>query len=242
MNKIKCLVVDDEPLAVDILGKYISQVDTLALMGTCDNAIDALLFLQNHRIDLLFLDIQMPKLTGLDFLKTLSNRPHVVLTTAFREFALEGFDLNVLDYLLKPISFERFLAAINKYHALRGQQAAPLPSMIVQAPVISTAPFIYLKADKKMIKVFLKDILYIESLKDYVKVKTVDKEIVTYQRITYLEEKLPDTLFLRIHRSYIIALDKISSFNNSFIEIGATELPIGRQYKAETMKVLGLAE
>ncbi len=238
MQKIRCLVVDDEPLAADVLENYIGQLDSLTLAGKCYNALDALLFLQQHKVDLLFLDIQMPKLTGIDFLKTLPQRPKVILTTAYRDYALEGFELNVLDYLLKPVPFERFLAAINKYHAAREVQPA-LPSMLIHP---QQDAFIYLKADKKMVKVFLRDILYIESLKDYVKVKTRGKEIVTYQRITYLEEKLPDEQFLRIHRSYIVAIDKIQSFNSVFIEVGGQELAIGRQYRPAVMKMLGVQE
>lgn len=243
VNKIRCLVVDDEPLAKEVLIKYIGQLETLTLAGTCENAIDTLLFLQQHQVDLLFLDIQMPRLSGIDLLKTLTYRPKVIFTTAFREYALEGFELNVLDYLLKPISFERFLMAINKYHA------AGVASPVIPYPIhpkattgLSATPFMYIKVDKKMVKVFLRDILYIEGLKDYVKVKTIDRSLVTYQRLTYLEEKLPDSQFLRIHRSYIIALDKISSFSSTLIEIGQEELPIGRQYKPEVMKALGITE
>lgn len=242
-NKIKCLIVDDEPLAAEVLEQYISQLDSLWLAGKCSNAIEALSYLQRQKIDLLLLDIQMPRLTGIDFLKTFQRRPKVIITTAFRDYAVEGFDLNVLDYLVKPIPFERFLVAINKYHAAHAAEEIPLPPMIAPAiNGISQDAFIYLKAGKKMVKVFLKDILYIESLKDYVKVKTIEKDIVTYQRITYLEEKLPDESFLRIHRSYIIALNKIRSFNAAFIEIGDQELPIGRQYKADVMKALGFHE
>ncbi|ASZ12733.1 LytTR family DNA-binding domain-containing protein [Chitinophaga pendula] len=242
-NKIKCLVVDDEPLAKEVLIKYIGQLETLSLAGSCDNAIDTLLFLQQHKVDLLFLDIQMPRLSGIDLLRTLTYRPKVIFTTAFREYALEGFELNVLDYLLKPISFERFLMAINKYHATSAiLPVVPYPVATEVTTGISAAPFMYIKVDKKMVKIFLRDILYIEGLKDYIKVKTIDRSLVTYQRLTYLEEKLPDTHFLRIHRSYIIALDKISSFSNTLIEIGQEELPIGRQYKPEVMKALGVTE
>lgn len=241
-NKIRCLIADDEPLAAAVLEKYIGQLDTLLLAGKCDNAIEALLFLQKNKIDLLFLDIQMPKLTGIDLLKTLQKRPKVILTTAFRDYAVEGFELNVLDYLVKPIPFERFLVAINKYHAAHETSMTLPPVMTSPVSGISPDAFIYLKSDKKMVKVFLKDILYIESLKDYVKVRTTEKDIITYQRITYLEEKLPDESFQRIHRSYIIAINKIKSFNAAFIEIGDQELPIGRQYKAEVMKTLGFSE
>lgn len=239
-SKIRCLVVDDEPLAISVLQDYISQLETLTVVGTCSNAVEALLFLQKNKVDLLFLDIQMPKLTGIDFLKTLPNRPKVIFTTAFREYALEGFELNVLDYLLKPIPFDRFLVAINKYYS-GSVSAQALPSLLVPADQDGTGEqFIYLKSDKKMVKVILSEILYIESLKDYVKVKTRSGEVVSYQRISYLEEKLPDRRFLRIHRAFIIATDKIRSFNSSMIDVGGQELPIGRQYKAEVMKILGI--
>ncbi len=241
-NTIRCLVVDDEPLAAEVLEKYIGQMDSLCLVGKCSHAIEALNFLQKNKVDLLFLDIQMPRLSGIGFLKTLQKRPKVILTTAFRDYAVEGFELNVLDYLVKPIPFERFLVAINKYHGAQETGTALPPVIMPPVSGISPDAFIYLKADKKMVKVFLKDILYIESLKDYVKVKTTDKEIITWQRISYLEEKLPDESFQRIHRSYIVAMNKIRSFNAAFIEIGDQELPIGRQYKAGVMKALGFNE
>ena len=188
MNKIKCLIVDDEPLALDVLENYIQALDYLELQAKCNNAIEGINFLQFDKTDLLFLDIQMPKLTGIDFLKTLQQPPKVILTTAYREYALLGYDLNVLDYLLKPISFERFVIAVNKYHAHKPHET--LPSLITSVNTSNQdESFIYLKADKKMIKVYLKDICYIESLKDYVKVKTTDKQIITYQKISYLEEK-----------------------------------------------------
>lgn len=239
MNKIKCLITDDEPLAVQVLEKYVRNLDYLELAGCCSNAIETINFLQKNKIDLLFLDIQMPGLTGIDFLKTLMRPPRVILTTAYREYALEGFDLNVLDYLLKPISFERFLVAVNKFLALKQYD----PGTIVPATVLqpqNNDSFIYLKADKKMIKVYLRDILFIESLKDYVRVKTNKQEIVTYQKISYLEEKLPDDRFLRIHRSYIVAIDKITSFNATTIDIGSETLTIGRLYKDIVMNTLGV--
>ena len=238
MTKIKCIIIDDEPLALDVLENYIQALDYLELQAKCTNAIEAINFLKHNKTDLLFLDIQMPKLTGIDFLKTLQHPPSVIFTTAYSEYALLGYDLNVLDYLLKPISFERFVIAVNKYHANTAYES--LPSLITTANTFNQdESFIYLKADKKMIKVFLRDICYIESLKDYVKVKTTDKQIITYQKISYLEEKLPDDKFIRIHRSYIIAIDKIKSFNATTIEIGQEELPIGRIYKNEVMKLLG---
>jgi DNA-binding LytR/AlgR family response regulator len=239
MNKIRCLITDDEPLAVNVLENYISHLDYMELAGHCDNAVEAINFLQKTKIDLLFLDIQMPGLTGIDFLKTLRRPLKVIFTTAYREYALEGYELNVLDYLLKPFSFERFLVAVNKYYTIR--QHDQLPGFIgSRAGEQRDDRFIYLKAEKKMIKVFLKDILFMESLKDYVRVKTKKQEIVTYQKLSYLEDKLPDDQFLRIHRSYIISIDKITSFNMTAVDMGAESLPIGRLYKDGVMNTLGI--
>ncbi|SEW53885.1 LytR/AlgR family response regulator transcription factor [Chitinophaga arvensicola] len=235
INKIKCLIIEDEPLTSAVLAAFIDQLDTLSLAGICVNAPDALRFLQQEQVDLIFLNIQMPKLSGIDFLKTLSGYPAIMLTTAYRDYAADGFGSKVLDYLLKPVAFERFLSAINKYHALK-EPLLSLPSQL--QPPDATDPFIYLRADKKMVKVLLKDIVCIESLRDYVKVKTTSQDIITYQRITYLEEKLPDDKFLRIHRSFIIAMDKIKSFTANSVEVGEEELPIGRQYKETVMQAL----
>lgn len=238
MTKITCAIIDDEPLAIDVLESYIKEIDSLELMARFNNVIEAIKFFQTSKVDLLFLDIQMPKLTGIDFLKSLQNPPKIVLTTAYRDYALQGYELNVLDYLLKPISFERFVTAINKFPSSKVQTVAALPPIPVSTYSFEQS-FLYLKSDKKMVKVFLKDILYIESLKDYVKVKTTDKQIITHQKISYLEERLPDEKFIRIHRSYIIAIDKIRSYNATSLDINGEELPIGRQYKDDVMKLLG---
>jgi DNA-binding LytR/AlgR family response regulator len=237
MHKINCLIVDDEPLAQEVLVAYIQALSDLEVVGCCHNAIEASLLLKKKKVDLLFLDIQMPRLTGIDFLKTLQHPPKVIFTTAYKEYALDGYDLDILDYLLKPIAFERFLTAVNKFQLL---QPTSSTVFLQDTATLGTEAFIYLKADKKTQKVFLKNILYIESLKDYVKVKTIDQVIVTYQSISYLEEKLPDNQFIRIHRSYIVALDKITSFTAATIDIGKEELPIGRLYKNEVMKMLGV--
>ncbi|WP_118951565.1 LytR/AlgR family response regulator transcription factor [Taibaiella helva] len=238
-QKTRCLVVDDEPLAAGILRKYIGQLEDLELVATCGDAFEAMSLLQREPIDLMFLDIQLPGLTGIGLLKALSRPPAVVLTTAYREYAIEGFELQVLDYLVKPVPFERFLAAVNRFYALY-RPPTRLPATMPPPGAAQEHAFLYLKADKKMIKVFLKDISYIESLKDYVRVRTADKVIITYQRISTLEAQLPATMFLRIHRSFIVAIDKISAFNMTAIEVGDTELPIGRQYKNQVLKALGL--
>ena len=233
--KIRCLIVDDEPLALDVLETYIGRVDNLELVCRCNNAVEAYNCLQTEHIDLMFLDIQMPKLTGIDFLKSLTNPPKVIFTTAYRDYAVEGYELNAVDYLLKPISFDRFLKAIAK---VTPQEHKPTATIAASEQDYKDA-FIYLKADKKMVKVMLSDILYIESLKDYIRVKTETKEIISYQKISFLEEKLPADKFLRIHRSFIIALDKVQAFSATAVDLGKNEIPIGRLYKNEVLQILG---
>lgn len=236
------MIVDDEPLALDVLETFIGRLDNLELVCRCHNAVEAYNCLQSEHIDLMFLDIQMPKLTGIDFLKSLAQPPRVIFTTAYRDYAVEGFELNVVDYLLKPIAFERFLRAVSKV-TVAEQPASLAPAALPQAVQPAATPdyreaFIYLKADKKMVKVMLADILYIESLKDYIRVKTETKEITSYQKISFLEEKLPTDKFLRIHRSFIVALDKIQAFSASTVEVGKSEIPIGRFYKNEVLHIL----
>ncbi len=242
------MIVDDEPLALDVLETFIGRLDNLELVCRCHNAVEAYSCLQREHIDLVFLDIQMPKLTGIDFLKSLAQPPRVIFTTAYRDYAVEGFELNVVDYLLKPIAFERFLKAVSKVSAAElPPHASPTAASETEPapPATSTPPvsdykdtFIYLKADKKMVKVMLADILYIESLKDYIRVKTETKEIISYQKISFLEEKLPTDKFLRIHRSFIVALDKIQAFSASAVDVGKSEIPIGRFYKNEVLQIL----
>jgi two-component system, LytTR family, response regulator len=237
MNKIKCLIADDEQLSLEVLESYIRQLDKLQLVGRCRNGIEVFNTLKDHRVDLLFLDIEMPRLTGIELLRTLQHPPKVVLTTAFRDFALEGFELNVLDYLLKPVSFEKFLKALDKYESAAGRSNGSGSPATISSPDISSS-FIYVKADKKMIKIFLGEILFIEGMKDYVKIRTADKETITYQTMSHFEEKLPDTLFLRAHRSFIVAIDKITAYSASRIEILNWEIPIGQYYQKEVLKRL----
>ena len=239
-KKIKCLVIDDEPPARDILKKYIGGVDLLQLAGECSNAVETLSFLQNNSVDLLFLDIKMPHILGTSFLRTLKNPPKVIFTTAFRKYAVEGFDLNAVDFLLKPISFERFLQAVNKVMQMEIHVAGNTNLLNDQISDHSH-PFLYFRSDRKMIKVFLEDILFIESLKDYIRVVTTSKNIISKQAISSLEEMLPKDAFIRVHRSYIIAIDKISSYNSESIEIGKTEIPIGRLFRHDVIKVLNIS-
>ncbi|MEO6870197.1 MAG: LytTR family DNA-binding domain-containing protein [Ginsengibacter sp.] len=236
IKRINCLAVDDEPPALKLIEKYIISVPVLELKGSCSNGVDALLLLQNNFIDLLFLDIQMPQILGTDFLRSLVNPPKVIFTTAFRQFAVEGFDLDAVDYLLKPISFERFLKAVNKVMKLNVSEIDK--DMFGNNRVKESDPgFLYLRADRKNIKLNFADLLFIESLKNYIKVVTLDKTIVTKYPISLLEGDLPPS-FIRIHRSYIISKEKVDSFNHEFVQIGKYELPISRSYRHEVEKQL----
>lgn len=236
-KKIICLAVDDEPLALSILKKYIESVQNLELVGTCKNAVEALQMLQQYRVDLIFLDIQMPQIMGTDFVRTLKKSPSIIFTTAFRKYAIEGFELDAVDYLLKPISFERFLKAVNK--VLQTNLEAPDSGFHQQEPESdSVLPHVYFRVDRKMAKVFLHDILYIEGFSDNVKITTASKTLVTKQLISALEETLPRDNFIRIHRSFIVSLNKINSYNADSIKIGNRELPIGRLYKQNVIRKL----
>src|SRR5687767_8163287 len=231
---IKCIIVDDEPLAIEIVESYVNRIDQLQLEGTFRNAVQAFAYLQQHPVDLIFLDIQMPRLSGIDFLKTLKNPPKVIFTTAFRDYALDGFELEVADYLLKPIPFDRFLKAVAK--VLHQPVSTSLTGQVKND---ANDNYVYFKVDKKMIKTRMADILYIESIKDYVKVRTAEKEVVTQQKISYLEESLPKEKFLRVHRSFIINRDRIDAYSATDVEIGKFHVPIGRNYKNDVIKVLG---
>lgn len=234
-NTIRCLVVDDEPPAREIIRRYIEQVSSLQLAGECANAIQAFTFLQQQPVDLLFLDIRMPQLNGNDFLKTLKNPPKVIFTTAYSEYAVEGYELDAVDYLLKPVPFDRFLKAVNKAYQLTAAKH--------EIPVVTEETrndsFVYFRADRKMVKVMLDDILYIESMKDYIKVITKTGTIITKQSISSVEAMLPEKKFIRTHRSFIVSLDKIKSFTSELIDIAATEVPVGKLYRNTVMKVLG---
>ena len=236
-NKIHCLVIDDEPLAREILKQHIAGVEALELVGTCSNAVEAISFLKEHNVDLLFLDIQMPQLLGTNFIRTLKNAPKVIFTTAFRKYAVEGFELDAVDYILKPISFERFLKAVNKVLQLNFNTEHASPATKENHTETANS-FLYFRADRKMVKIFFRDILFIEALKDYIKIVTDSKTIITKYVLSTLEEMLPATEFLRIHKSYIIAINKIDSYNADSIQIAKHELPIGRLYKFDVSRVL----
>jgi two-component system, LytTR family, response regulator len=234
---IRCLIIDDEPPAREIIRRYVQEIPTLQLMGECANAIQALTLLQQQSIDLLFLDIRLPQLTGTDFIKTLKNPPKVIFTTAFSEYALEGYELDVVDYLMKPIRFDRFLKAVNKAYPVN--VAATTQKQVVSNIVEEkkNESFVYFRADRKMVKVMLDDILYIESMKDYVKVHSSQGIIITKQSISSVEAMLPEKLFVRTHRSFIVSINKIKSFTNELVEIDKTDIPIGKLFRNGVMKV-----
>lgn len=234
-SPIRCLVIDDEPPAREIIKQYITDTPMLQLTGECGNAIQAISFLQQQEIDLIFLDIRMPQLSGTDFLKTLSHPPKVIFTTAHAEYALDGYELDVMDYLLKPIRFDRFLKAVNKAYqqtAIRNMQERST------GEPEKKDSFVYFRADRKMIKVMLSHILYIESMKDYVKVVTDNETIITKQSISSVEAMLPEQKFIRTHRSYIVSVAAIHSFTSELINVGKAEIPIGKLYRQQVLKTL----
>lgn len=229
MDVIKCLIVDDEDLAIDILKEYISRIGYLELVGSCKTAMEAISFLNSSKVDLIFLDIQMPGLTGLQMLRSLTNRPEVILTTAYSEYALEGFELQALDYLIKPIPFERFVKSINRFFQIRQHNISIPETKSLDAYADA---FIFVKSDKMMVKIVLHQITYIESLRNYVAIYLDNgNSVKTMNTISNIEEKLPETHFIRVHRSFIIALDKIDSFTSGSFKINGQIIPIGRQYK-----------
>mgnify|MGYP001554751782 FL=1 len=234
---IRCLIVDDEPLAVRLISSYIQQVPGLEIAGVCNNAIDAFTILREQKVDLLFLDIKMPKLSGTDFLRSISNAPKVIFITAYRDYALDGYELDIVDYLLKPVSFTRFMKAISK--------ATKLISLDNNFSSIDTAhnnnkdSFLYFKIDKEMQKVLLPEILFIESSKEYAKLHLENgKPLLVKQSISSLQKLLSPHRFLRVHRSYIVTIEKISSHNSTYITLDNHKIPIRRLYKNEVNEIL----
>jgi len=228
--RYNCIVVDDEPHAVKILKAYIDSLDQLKIVGSCSNAFEAINVLTNEKVDLIFLDIDMPKLLGTQLLKTLQYPPKVIFTTAHKDYAIEAFELDAIDYLLKPISIERFLKAVNKFCQI---------ATIEVNPIDYGRGFLYFRADRKMVKVFLDDILYIESYKDYIVIHEKKKEIKVKLTIGATEKMLPQNLFLRIHRSFIVSIDKVTAYTKYDVEIGTIELPIGRSFPYVIKRLTG---
>ena len=233
----RCLIIDDEPLAVRLISSYVQQVPELEIAAICNNAIDALGILRDQKIDLLFLDIKMPKLMGTDFLRSIPNPPKVIFVTAYREYALEGYELDIVDYLLKPVSFARFLKAVQKAMKVIGvDNGATIENGFEND---NKDAFLYFKIDKQMQKVILHDILFVESCKEYVKLHFDNgKTLLVKQGLTSLQKLLSPHRFLRVHRSYIVTIEKIISYTPNFITIGNQKIPIGRLYKNEVSEVL----
>ena len=228
---INCIIVDDEPVARDILKSHLQKVDAVNVVATCKNAIEAFNEISSNQINLIFLDINMPEISGLSFAKSINKNIKVIFTTAYREYAIEGFDIQAVDYLLKPISFERLLQSVNKYLGENSSESIENTVEIIQ----EKSDFIFVRADRKMVKINFSEINYIESFSDYIKIYVADKTIVTRETITNIEAKLPQKDFLRIHRSYIASISKIESFTNEFIEVKKKALPISRSYKKDVL-------
>ena len=224
----KCLIIDDEPIAIRVIKNHLDAFTDFEVIAECNNALEAMPILQKEKIDLIFCDIQMPQITGVEFVRSLLHPPNVIFTTAYRDYAVDAFELNVVDYLLKPISFERFTKAINHFLEL---ETPRISESFSKDPENSIRDFIFLKADKKHYKINLSDILYFESLGDYVIAITTDNKIVTKERIGHLAETLPENQFIQIHRSYIVSIARIESIGPGFIEIHKKKLPVGRNYK-----------
>jgi len=252
---VHCIIVDDEPLAQDVIAAHIARMPQLQVVQRCSNAMEAFEALHKNRTDLLFLDINMPVISGLNFLRSLKDPPAVILTTAYTDYALEGYELDVVDYLLKPIPFERFAKAVNKALQKLGQQDRGLSAIIetplpVQAPASApaTAPaqpeknYFFIKADGKLVKLNYDEIRYVEGMKDYLKIYTTGSTYVVHQTMKGMEEQLPATKFVRIHKSYIIAVSAIKSIAGNIIHIEKGELPLGNSYKDALLGIVSNSE
>ena len=230
MEKIKCLLVDDEPTALDILQNHLSKIEMIEIVGRCKNATEAFNSISSNEVDLIFLDINMPGISGISFARSINRSIKIIFTTAYREYAIEGFDLHAVDYLLKPISYERLLDAVTNYREQHLQK-----QVLSQAGTKSD--FIFLKIDRKMHKIDFNKILWIESLSDYLKIETTEGTKITRETISGLEAKLPND-FLRIHRSFIVALKRIDRYSTEEVIVNGKSLPISRSYKEDVLKKL----
>lgn len=234
--KVRCIIIDDEPLAITVIENHIKEFPEMELVATFNSPITALSTLKTEAIDVMFLDINMPKMNGLEFLRSLTDRPHVIITTAYREFAVDSFDLDVLDYLVKPIPFGRFLKTINKLTSRIQLEIGELEEVSLKEE-----PCIFLKVDKKLMKIKLNDILFIESLKDYIKVITTLGDYLVHKSMTSISEELPSDHFIRIHRSFTIAINKIEFLEGNSVKIANRRIPIGRNYlQAAKQKILNI--
>jgi two-component system, LytTR family, response regulator len=227
MSSIRCIIIEDEPLAAKLLSDYVKELNFLDLKGVFRDALSATSYLSEHDVDLIFLDIHLPKLKGIAFLKTLVRPPSIIITSAYHEYAVEGFELNVTDYLLKPFEFERFVTAVNKVQAARSGRSTS-----------ETDDHIFVMVQKKNVKVMFGEILYIESQREYVKIVTPTHELLTRLSTSEMEELLPPNKFRRIHRSYIVSLERITSYTSESVELSGREIPIGRDFRGVIENVL----
>jgi len=233
-TKIRCIIVDDESVAREILESHIAKIDAIEVVASCKNAMEAFQAISSQKIDLVFLDINMPEISGLSLARSINKNIKIIFTTAYREYAVEGFDLQAVDYLLKPISLERLLQAVNKY-LNENVQVALVPE--TEADEDKSDSF-FVRSDRKMVKIAYADILYIESLADYIKIYLDNRNVVTRETISSIEAKLPKHEFVRVHRSFIVALKAIDSFTSEYVEIGKKQIPISRSYKDQVLKRL----
>lgn len=231
--KIKCLIVDDEPLAVKIIEKHLEKFEKYEIVKTCNNPIDAFDVLSKEHIDLIFLDINMPKLNGIEFIKNLNKPPLIIITSAYREYAVECFELNVIDYLVKPIYLQRLMKALNKISRLMLQKGTSEIGSTKLYSKVGSQDHFFVKVNKKMVKIYFKDILYIESLKDYVSIKTIYDDYVTHYNLLAMTKLIPKQDFMRIHRSYTISLHKVEAIDGNCVQIENKMIPIGRNYVKE---------
>jgi DNA-binding LytR/AlgR family response regulator len=232
----RCVIVDDEPLARDVLRRYCEKIPVLHLVGEFSNAIDAFVFLQSNEVDILFLDIRMPELLGTELMQSLKSPPKVIFTTAYKEYAWDGFELDAVDYLLKPIRFDRFLKALNK--ALPGYENVLLSEQQMDSERKSGVDSVYLRIDRRQVRIVLDEILYIESAKDYIKIFTKDRMHLSRQTISSIEALISKNEFVRIHRSFIVPVSKIKSYTHEVVEINKKELPIGKFYLNHFLKMM----
>lgn len=235
IKKTRCLIIDDEPLAIKLIKTHLGKLESFEVAGECKSALKAVEYLKNENIDLMFLDINMPEITGLDFLKTLPNPPYVIITTAFREYAIEGYDLDVVDFLLKPISFERFLKAINRYI---DRTRTTITKNDNNTTVNQQKKYIHIHDGKNIFKLLPDEILYFEGYGEYVKVITLNKNYLVRDSLTEFENKLITCNFLRIHKSYIVNLRKVTGFSSLQIVLNNIQLPVGRIYRDKVMRIL----
>ena len=234
LRTINCLIVDDEPVAREILESHLAKIDAVNVVAGCKNALEAFHFINAEKIDLIFLDINMPEISGLSFAKSINRNIKIIFTTAYREYAVDGFDLQAVDYLLKPISFERLLQAINKYF----DENTVTENADHREIVPEKSDYIFVRSDRKMIKICIPDILYIESLADYIKIHLPNNMVVTRETMSSIEAKLPQQDFIRVHRSFVVSIAAIESFTNEYIEIKRKQIPISRSYKKEVLERL----